>query len=278
MILIADSGSTSTEWRIINKNETIHFKTIGLSPYFVSTTQIDNIILNAFPKNILTSNICTIYFYGTGCKSQESKQIIATSLLQIFKNATITVETDLHGAAKALFGNRQGIACILGTGMNAGYWNGADFEYTITSLGYILGDEGGGAYIGKSFIKKLLEGEFSEEIERKFLSEFNLSLDKILSKIYSEPSPNKFLASFVPFLHSQLAHDDINVIIQNCFKIFISKHLLNLSKNYDIYNISAIGSVAYFFQDILKNECAKVGLELQTVFQSPIDKLCEIHS
>ena len=168
MILIADSGSTKTDWVLISDTESVSFQTIGFSPYFVEHSDVSSILLSALPETINTDTITQIFFYGAGCGTESSQKIIETALSQIFTLANIQINTDLVGAAIALLGNKSGIIAILGTGMNIGFWNGTNIEYTSPSLGYILGDEGSGAYIGK----QLLSGYFYEEMPQEIIKEF----------------------------------------------------------------------------------------------------------
>jgi len=278
MKIIADSGSTKTDWRILNSSEIIPFKTIGLSPYFVSNTNITEIVLEQFPSSINTNNISEIFFYGSGCKAQESKNIISNALKAIFPTAVIHIESDLVGAAISQLGDKAGLITILGTGMNVGYWNGSAIEYSITSLGFILGDEGSGAYLGKKLLKRFFEGDLSDKASKALTEAYNLSLDETLNAIYKDEFPNRYLASFVPFIEKNISDYSIRTLLKDSFKRYIEKHILKISKKYDIYTISIIGSIGYYFQEILTQECKEHGIITHNISQSPIDNLCSYHA
>ncbi len=277
MKLIADSGSTTTEWRIIDSSIKHSFKTIGMSPFFITKEDFVSELKTNLPTEINPKDIYEIHFFGTGCGSQENKNIIHGFLADFFQNSKITVETDLTGAAISMFGNGEGIAAILGTGMNLGHWKNDRFIYTINSLGYILGDEGSGAHLGKTFIKMLLENELPKEIIEEFYSSTKLDATNIIRKIYKEPFPNKFLASVTHFMYKHKSNEVISKIIQDCFESFIDKHVLKISKNTDIYRLSITGSISYFFKNEIIAACLRKNIKIDSITQSPINSLSNFH-
>jgi len=277
MILIADSGSTKTEWALIeNNNIKLEFKTIGLNPVFVSS---NDVIAELNKTDVIkySKNIKTIYFYGAGCSSESRKKIILLSLNKLFKNSEIIIESDLLGAAISEFGTKEGIIGILGTGSNTGVYKNGEITENISSLGYILGDEGSGAVIGKAFIKLLLDNELPKDIENKFSNSFSLSLDAIITKIYKEPFPNRFLASFMPFISENRNNDTINNMLYNSFTEFFDKTILKYN-NYQHKEFKLIGSVSFYFTDIIKDICISKGIRLTSISKAPLKGLIKYYS
>ncbi len=272
MILIADSGSTKTDWVLIDgKDKILTFKTIGLNPVFVNS---DNVIQELTKTKITkyAEFIHKIYFYGAGCSSDNRKKIISYPLKKLFANATIIVESDLLGAAISQFGKEDGIIGILGTGSNTGVYKNGKIVKNISSLGYILGDEGSGAAIGKAFIKLLLDNELPENIETKFYNTFNLDLSKIINRIYKEPFPNKFLASFMPFINNNKNNETIKNMLYNSFENFFDKTILKY-ENYQEKDLRLIGSISFYFSDIIKEICYSKDVKLTSLTKSPLKGL-----
>ena len=274
MYLIADSGSTKTDWRIVSHTQEISFQTKGLNPYFIDSEGIFDVVNQQFPKNISKTEISKIYFYGSGCKSDESKHIVSHGLAKLFPKSKIVVKTDLEGAAIALLGEEKGVISILGTGMSIGIWNGKEVTKTLPSLGFILGDEGSGAYIGKMFIKAIFEGELSPEIIEKFTNQYQIELPEVLENVYRKSFPNKYLASFVKFVCVNKEEPTIQFFLSTVFNNFVENHVLKIIGNSELKSISFVGSIAYFFEDILKIELQKHSISIHSIEASPIDKLC----
>ena len=275
MILIADSGSTKTEWALVSKNETITFETSGMNPYFVTTNElikIQEIIL----EKVNNKNVTNVFFFGAGCNSSEKKNVIEVFLNKTFPDSETEIESDLLGAAKALFGKSNGIAVILGTGANSGYFNGNEITFKTESLGYILGDEGSGAYIGKHFITNLLYGNFSKEIENNFKNEFGIGKTEILENVYRKSNANKYLASFTYFIKTNIKNKQVKAIVENAFYDLITNHLL---KYPDIKNnkVGFVGSIANVFSEILIEKCKFYNITIQLIVAKPIMKLVEFY-
>jgi len=274
MKLIADSGSTKTEWILLD-DKTISINTIGLNPVFVNEQTILQTIefsdLNKY-KDAITE----VHFFGAGCSSDERKKIIKNPLSKFFKNAKIEVDTDLLGAGISMFATNEGIIGILGTGSNTGYYKNKSIIKNVSSLGYILGDEGSGAHIGKMFIKAFLDKEIPENIATEFNSQFNLSLDDIISKVYKEPFPNRFLASFMPFIHSFKSDVYIQNLLYICFTEFFQKTILKYD-NYKQNKICLIGSVAHFFESEIKLSAKKLDIKIDKIAKNPSNGLIEFY-
>ena len=277
MILIADSGSTKTEWALIEgENIKLEFKTIGLNPVFVSS---NDVIAELNKTDVIeySKNIKEVYFFGAGCSTNSRKKIILDSLKELFKNSKIIVESDLLGAAISQFGQDEGIIGILGTGSNTGVYKNGKITENISSLGYILGDEGSGAVIGKTFIKLYLDKELSKDIEAKFLNKFELTLDKIITKVYKEPFPNRFLASFMPFIYENINDTTIRNMLYNSFNDFFDK---TVSKYDNMQNLDfkLIGSISFYFSDIIRDICKYRSINLSNISKSPLNGLIKYYS
>jgi N-acetylglucosamine kinase-like BadF-type ATPase len=198
--LIADSGATKCEWRLINGKKNTSFFTIGISPYFLNGKQIVELLRKDLIPELKDVQVEEVHFYGTGLGNPNNVTIVCKALKGLFTGAIVKASTDLLGAARALCGNKKGIACILGTGSNSCYYNGKKIMKNTPSLGYILGDEGSGAYLGKKVVQYYLYNTFDDDLKLSFDVMFGTNQMEILEKIYKQPLPNKYLASFTTFL------------------------------------------------------------------------------
>lgn len=280
-MLIADSGSTKTDWRWIDDNNKPHqYSTIGFNPFFQDTAAISaelrNNLVSHLNSDILNSKF-NIFFYGAGCSSAERCGIIGKALKAHFPAATIEVEHDLLGAARALCGHSEGIAAILGTGSNSCYYDGETIIEHIASLGFILGDEGSGAHIGKSFIQAYLNKELPTGLASKFFNEFGLQRDDILEAIYKKPMPSRYLASFAQFIHKNIQEPYLINLVGNCFEQFFEKHICKYSKHKET-KMNAVGSVGFYFRDILSKIASNKGIELGKIIETPISELVRYHT
>lgn len=275
MKLIADSGSTKTEWILFNDKTKI-INTIGLNPVFVDKQTIIDTLTKS-ELNTIKENITEIHFFGAGCSSVERKQIIENPLAEFFANAKINIESDLLGAGIAMFGANKGIVGILGTGSNTGLYKSESIIKNVSSLGYILGDEGSGAHIGKAFIKAYLDKELPLVIASAFNKKYNLSLNDIISKVYKEPFPNRFLASFMPFIHSFKSDDFIKALLENCFTEFFQKTILKY-ENYTEHEVCLVGSVAHFFNEEIISSAKTMNIQISKIEKNPSDGLIKFYS
>lgn len=274
--LIADSGSTKCEWAFVNENATKKFSTIGVNPYFLSKEQIVDLLI----KNVLTKSkntiITAVYFYGTGLGNADNVKIIKAALKNVFSVAKLEVNTDILGAARSLLLNEKGIACILGTGSNAAYYNGSKIVKNSPGLGYILGDEGSGSYLGKKVIQHFLYKTFDEELEGIFKAKFLINKDEILNAVYKQPLANKYLASFSVFLSENRGHFMIENIIEDGLHDFFFQHLYKFRESWQ-YPISFTGSIAFAFKDVIKQICNLYELQLGKISKQPMDGLITFH-
>jgi N-acetylglucosamine kinase-like BadF-type ATPase len=278
MILIADSGSTKTKWRVIkNANEWIDFTCEGINPYFHSTEDILTIIRNQCFKLLedFSISIREIHYYGTGCSTKNNIETVKSALSNLFKNAVVEVQHDLLAAARALCGKQSGIACILGTGSNSCLYNGRAIEENVTSFGYLFGDHGSGAHIGKTFVQAYFNRELPQNIKNNF-EEQGYNLESILTHVYKQPMPNRYLASITRFIKTQNDSDFIRKLLVNSFNQFFRHQVLTYT-NAKLLPVHFTGSIASNFKEEL-TEAAKINyLQLGNIIQEPIGGLTHFH-
>jgi N-acetylglucosamine kinase-like BadF-type ATPase len=277
MMLIVDSGSTKAHWCVIEKGEIINeLYSIGINPYYQTRDEIYKSISDLFHESKITTCIKFVFFYGAGCAFDDKKIIVSTVLQDIFSSAEVSVESDLLGAAISIFGTSRGIACILGTGSNSCLYDGKSIISNVSPLGYILGDEGSGAVLGKNLVADCLKNQLPEKIRTEFLQTFKLDTSIILDKIYKQPFPNRFLAQFSPFILSHLNEPEIYNLVYNSFDAFIKRNVIN----YDIenQNIGFTGSISYYFKEVLIIVCKNNGIRIVSITQSPMRGLQKFHS
>lgn len=277
MRLIADSGSTKTAWKLIDGSGHVkNIKTSGLNPY----SQPEESIFQEVEKVLFPetgTGIQEIYFYGAGIVNAEKGDIIRRALNRIYPEAIVETHSDVLGAARALFGDQAGIACILGTGSNACLYDGKQITHGISPLGFILGDEGSGSVMGRKllgdYFKEVMPGRLRDEFDKQF----GITREEALNRVYRTEKPNQFLAQFVPFLsqHSNSAY--CQEFVQHNFMEFFERNVSKLP-NYTQYPIGFIGSVAYYFSSILKNTASYFGYDETTIIKEPIDGLEKYYS
>ena len=297
--LIADAGSTKTSWAYLKDNASapVFFKTSGINPIQQNSETIRQIIGSLVLDFTSDKNISKIFYYGTGCLNAISKTIVREAFEYYFGSIPISIESDLTGAARALFNNRRGIACILGTGSNSGLFINGQICDQIPSLGYILGDEGSGAYLGKRFINDLFKKRLSKKITDSFFSWFydnfkeyqnytdeihNMNhsssgvLSFIIEKTYKNSMPSSFLASFVPFLTFYKDLPEIRILIKEGFLSFYKRNVMAYPE-YTETPIGFIGSVATTFSDILMETASECKLNISDIISDPINGLISYH-
>ncbi len=275
--LIADSGSTKTEWCLIDGKKKKIFYTQGLSPYFLTSQQIQKIIGQELQSKMKKVEPAEIYFYGTGCSNPDNVKLVKKAMQKGFPGAKVFVDHDLTGAAKALCGKEKGIACILGTGSNSCYYNGKRIVKNSPGLGYVLGDEGSGAYLGRKVIQYFLYNTFDEDLMDRFVAKFKTNSYEILEAVYKKPLPNRYLASFAIFLAENRGHYMIENIIEDGFNDFFFNHIYKYRESWTL-PINFIGSVAFGFKDVLYEMCNTYELQLGKVLKKPMDGLIKYHS
>lgn len=275
--LIADSGATKAEWCLLKGKKKKTIFTRGISPYLMNTEQIVKMLLKELKPKLKNERIAEIHFYGTGCSNAQNVKNIRVALKEVFPSVKkINIDTDLLAAARALCLQEKGVACILGTGSNSCYFNGKRIVKNSPGLGYVLGDEGSGAFLGRKVIQHYLYKTFDEELTARFDAKYKTSHIEILDQVYKQPLPNRYMASFALFLAENRGHYMIENIIEDSLNDFFFNHLYKYRESW-LYPIHFTGGVAYAFKDVLKSLCAGYELQLGKVLKNPMQGLIEYH-
>jgi glucosamine kinase len=275
MILIADSGSTKTAWIYTDGTTQETYITGGANPFFRSTA--DMIAeWNASSLSLLRDKVSHVYFYAAGVVNEEKAQVIEKALLVLFPGAAASVQSDLLAAAHATLGKNSGIACILGTGSNSCLYNGREITAHVPPLGFILGDEGSGAVLGRLLVGDYLKKTMPAELSRLFKDKYPYEYGEILNRVYRQEKPNMFLASLVPFLKKNIDHTYCSTLIKNAFDLFITRNVAQYD-GYQEQDICFAGSVAYHFQEQLKWVFNERNLHLGEIVKEPLLNLMEYH-
>ncbi|KIC94142.1 N-acetylglucosamine kinase [Flavihumibacter solisilvae] len=277
-ILIADSGATKCEWCVVEKGKikkTVF--TLGISPYFLNGTQVEDLVRRDLHPEISRYSIEAIFYYGTGCKNPENRRTIKNALKRVFPSVEVDVNHDLLGAARAVCLQDKGIACILGTGSNSCFYNGKKIVKNSPGLGYVLGDEGSGAYLGKKVVQYYLYKTFDEELQYRFDEKFKLTDVEILDKVYKHPLPNRFLAGFTLFLAENRGHFMVENIIEDGLNDFFFNHLCKYNESWKL-PVHFVGGVAFGFRDVVMDLTASYEFELGKILQHPMEGLVAYHS
>jgi N-acetylglucosamine kinase-like BadF-type ATPase len=278
MILIADGGSTKADWIAINKdkNEAFRVRTLGLNPAIITELELNNRIVNMFQLIKIKKEVTEIYFYGAGCGTPEATKILKDVLESIFTNAKVSVAEDMLAAVYAATGKNPAIVCILGTGSNSCYFDGESIHMKAPSLGYVIMDEASGNYFGKRLLRAYFYERMPKGIAEKFESQFNLEADFIKKNLYREQNPNMYLANFAQFMFEFKEDKYIKKLIRKGFQEFFKYRILPFEKGLDT-PLYFIGSIAFYFRDILEEVAVKKNLKITDVIQRPIDNLLEYH-
>lgn len=277
MILIADSGSTKTEWCLAEAGKPVRtILTAGSNPYFQTREEIAAEIRDRLYPDLRGEKIDAIYFYGAGCAFPEKNKIVEEAILAYIP-APVEVYSDLMAAARALCGTAPGIACILGTGSNSCLYDGTEITEHVSPLGFILGDEGSGAVLGKLLVGDCLKGQLPEPLARKFMDQYELTPAILLDRVYKQPFPNRYLASLSRFLLENITEEPIYKLVYNSFHSFFVRNVSQYT-NYPSYPIHFVGSIAFYYQEIVRTVAASLGLTAGTIVQAPMDGLIQFHS
>ncbi len=279
MIVIADGGSTKTNWCLINEyGRKILFNTEGYNPYFSKEDYIIDSLNNSLPDNLEKEKLTKVYYYGAGCSTEVNVQIVKTAMSAVFTNAEIFVGHDLLASCRALLGNEAGFAAILGTGTNTCIYDGKDISLNIDSLGYFLGDEGSGSYIGKRILADYMKGFMPKKLSSIFFETYGLSNEDIFDNIYNKPLPNRFCASFSKFIYDNKDkfEDYTFNTVDYAFTAFFENLVIHYP-NYKSYKLNCVGSVGYNFRDILSVVSDRYEMGVGKIIRSPIDDLVEYH-
>ena len=273
MLLVADSGSSKADWILtLADNQTIPFRTSGINPFFLTEKEIIKIFQNTPEIQPYIDQVKEIYFFGAGCSSPDRREIISNALSRIFKNAFVSVDIDIIASIYATTGNSEGICCILGTGSNISYFDGTRIHESKHGLGYILGDEGSGTFFGRQLITSFLYGTMSSELSEAFYLKYKIDKESIIKRVYQEPFPNFYLASFAPFMSEYASQPFIIELIKRGLSEFIETNI----KSYPEYKKQTchfVGSIAYHFSDTLKELCEEQGIRVGKILKHPIEEL-----
>ncbi|MBL7720372.1 MAG: N-acetylglucosamine kinase [Chitinophagaceae bacterium] len=275
--LIADSGATKAEWCLVNGGKIKTIFTQGISPYFLNTVQITDLLIKELKPKLKNVSIDEVFYYGTGCANPENAKSVKKAITKVLPGSKVAVTHDLMAAARALCGRKKGIACILGTGSNSCYFDGKKIVKNSPGLGYVLGDEGSGAYLGKKVIQYYLYGTFDDELMGRFDVTYTTNKSEILENVYKKPLPNRYLAGFARFLADNRGHYMIENIIEDGLNDFFFNHLCKYRETWTL-PVSFAGSVAFGFKDVLQDLCNSYEFDLGRVMKNPMEGLLEYHS
>ena len=275
MILVADSGTTKTEWCIITDQGTTEtVVTSGINPFYQDAENISSILQKEF---VTVKKFDAIYFYGAGCINQEKQDIVKKALLQVFEATNIFIGSDLLAAAHSLCQNEPGVVCILGTGSNSCYYDGSEIIVNVSPLGFILGDEGSGAVLGKKLIGDILKKQLPESLITDFFETYHTSVAEILENVYKKPFPSRYLAGYTRFLSKNISHPEIENLVISGFREFITRNLLQYPE-IDRIPINFTGSIAFYFEKQLRRAIEEQHLILGSIECAPMKGLIQYHN
>jgi len=278
MILIADSGSTKTDWRLMDGEQEISkIKTKGFNPYYQKLDEMVKEIESELVPALNTSIVQSIHFYGAGCSTPERQMKIKKALLPYFSDAEIFVQSDLIGAARALSGDQPGLVCILGTGSGSCLYDGKTIDKNIPSLGFVLGDEGSGAWLGKKMVTDYLRGHMPKKSIETINQKLHIDKETILEHVNHKSMPSKYLAGFAKFISENIEQTYFYQLMFDSFTAFAKNYIIRYS-NYTEFDCHFVGSVAYHNQKILEHVARYTGFKIGNILKSPIDGLTNYHA
>jgi N-acetylglucosamine kinase-like BadF-type ATPase len=277
MLLIADGGSTKTTWCLIdNRGTRSLFHTEGYNPEFISTAGIIASLRQHLPATLAPDAITGVHYYGASVVTTEQVATVADGMQEVFGQARVVVGHDLLAAARALLGRQAGFAAILGTGTNSCIYDGEQITHNVDSLGYFLGDEGSGAFLGKALLRDYLRGQMPPELEASFRATYGLGRDAILDRLYNQPFPNRFVASFAKFASDHYDAPYCQQLVAEAFNLFF-KNIICKYPAYQAHTFNCVGSVGYHFREALTQAAAAHGMAVGKIIPSPIDDLVSYH-
>lgn len=270
IILTADSGSTKTDWMLMRDGQQLaKISTQGINPFMLSQTEIEQILQNELIRSAQFVQPQVVHFYGAGCRGEQCKVVEGALRHCLLELEEVIVGSDLIGAAKALFAEADGVACILGTGSNSGLYVGGEIVQNVSPLGYILGDEGSGAVLGRRLVGDVLKRQLPKSVCEDFERQTGLSSDEIINRVYRQPLANRFLASFAPFLHQHRAVPEVHALLVDEFSRFFRRNVAAYARP-DL-PVSFVGSVAYYFEAELREAALACGFEVGVIKKQPLD-------
>ena len=279
MKLVVDSGSTKTDWGFFNTEYDLKaIKTQGINPCHQSIDAIRTIINSELISNASADDINSVtelFYYGAGCATPSICAQMAGILKEFFPDAAIAVDSDMLGAARALCGHAEGVACVLGTGSNSCLYNGVEIVDQVPSLGYIRGDEGSGAALGRRFIGDCLKRQMPDAVSKEFMERYSLDKDIIIENVYRQPLPNRYIAGFVPFIHEKRTVPEVHKMLIQCFSEFFTRNVINYHKPW--LPVHFVGSLAGIFADELTETADSLGMTIGKIMASPMSGLVEYY-
>jgi N-acetylglucosamine kinase-like BadF-type ATPase len=276
MILVADSGSTKTEWKIISKGKPgDSLFSQGINPYFLPFEDILDLLEKELPQ-LSAHSFEKIYFYGTGCNTEEKNNVVKEAITNFCSAGEILIGSDLLGAARSLCQNEEGIACIMGTGSNSCYYDGKRIASNVSPLGYILGDEGGGAVLGRKLVSAVLKKQVPGNVIELFFNTYKITPSEILERVYMKPFPNRFLGQFARFISANINIKELQNIVTASFDEFIIRNILQYPES-DTLPVHFTGSISYHFNSFLEASLKKYNLRKGKVTLSPMADLINYH-
>ena len=274
MILIADSGTTKTEWCMITDSgisETVI--TSGINPFYQEAENISGILQKEF---FTAKKFSAVHFYGAGCINEEKQNIVKKAILQVFDTESIYIGSDLLAAARSLCQDQPGVACILGTGSNSCYYNGNEIVSNVSPLGFILGDEGSGAVLGKKLVGDILKKQLSEFLINDFFDTYKTTAIEILENVYKKPFPSRYLAGYAKFLSKNIKYSEIEQLVISSFREYVTRNLLKYPE-INMIPIHFTGSIAFHFEAQLRKVIQEQNLILGNIEQAPMNGLIKYH-
>jgi glucosamine kinase len=276
MILVADSGSSKTDWLLSGTGgEPKAFKSVGLNPYFLTEKEILKILQEQITDLLpYAPQIAEIYFFGAGCSSPDRHEIVSNALTVLFPQSYISVDSDLLASAYATCGHEKGFCCILGTGSNISFFDGEEIHDGQHGLGYVLGDEGAGTIIGKTLVTDFLYGKMPADINAKFDEAYHLDKEIVIKNVYQRPAANSYLASFSRFIGEVRETEYAQALLRNIFQEFVDTNVKSYPQ-YNKFKCHFVGSIAFTFSDELKAVCSENDVHVGKIIKQPINDLLE---
>lgn len=276
MILLADSGSTKTDWALARNGSLVkQITTEGINPFFQTEEEISRIVHERLIPALDGAMPHEVHFYGAGCAFPEKNRLVEQAITRHLP-VPVEIGSDLLGAARSLCGRRPGIACIMGTGSNSCYYDGQTIAANVSPLGYVLGDEGSGAVLGRLLVGDCLKNQLPAPLKEAFFKRFDLTPQLILERVYKQPFPNRFLASLSPFLIEHIDEPCIHRLVLNSFKSFFTRNVMQY--DYRGVKVHFTGSIAYYYREVLDEAARALQIELGHIVRSPLEGLVTYHS
>lgn len=269
LLLVADSGSTKTDWCLTDGTSPRFLTTDGLNPYHLSPDALRTTLRQV---GLWSGGAATrVRFYGAGCTPEKTAEVEDALRAEVAPQADVRVADDMLGAARSLLGDRPGLVGILGTGSNSCRYDGREIVAHVSPLGYVLGDEGSGAYIGRRLVGNCMKRQFAELLCRAFAQETGLTAAEVVQRVYREPQPNRFLASLVPFCHRHRDHAEMHAFLVDCFREFFLRNIALYDS--PAQPVHFVGGVAHSFRPELQEAAESAGFRVGRVEKAPLQGL-----